>query len=291
MSHLYASRAYAEALSEPESVIEVPEWSGFLLRRPIDADRADAGGVYPMTVLPKDADLAGGLARLRSQDLVSLVLVPDPLLAPPTEALEQAFDLCRPFKTHFLIDRETAAFAPSKHHRDEIRRGLRRCQVDRVRLADHLPAWRDLYAGLVERRAVDGAADFAPSYFDHLAAAPDLAAFAARIEGEVVGMSLWFEAQGVVYYHLAAVGPRGYAASASYALCAAAIDHFADGVINLGGGAGAGDGAGGLADFKRGFANAEVQSRLCGAVLDQRAHDELCAGRPDTEFFPAYRAP
>jgi hypothetical protein len=291
MPHPYAARAYAEALAGPEAVIEVPEWRGALLRRPIDAGGFDAGGVYPMTVIPKDADLPGGLARLQDQDLVSAVLVPDPLLAPPIESLERTFDVCRPFKTHFLIDRERSDFAPTKHHRDRIRRGLRRCVVERSSLAEHLEAWLTLYAGLVERREIGGAADFAPDYFDYLAGLPELAAFVAHAGGEVVGMTLWFAAEGVVYNHLTAVSRAGYAAGASYALYDAAIAHFSDGVINLGGGAGTGDGAGGLADFKRGFANAEVQSLVCGVVLDAGAYAALVEGRADSDFFPAYRAP
>lgn len=291
MSHLYAARHYAEALAGSGDVLDVPEWRAFALRRPIGGRAADAAGVYPLAILPKDAELEAGLARLQARGIISTVLVLDPLLAPPIAALRQAFDICRPFKTHYLIDRAQAPFAPTKHHRQEIRRGLRRCTVDQADLADHLTAWRGLYAELVVRRSIRGVADFSPSYFDVLAADPSLVAFVARVHGEVAGMALWFAAGGVVYNHLTAVGAAGYAAGASYALYDAAINHFGDGVINLGGGAGSGDGQGGLADFKRGFANTEIQSWLCGAVLDAEAYAELSVGIPSTDFFPAYRAP
>ena len=77
-----------------------------------------------------------GLAALTRADLVSLVLVPDPFASPPPDRLAAAFELCRPFKTHYLV--ETARREFSKHHRDRVRRGQRRCRVDRV-VAGGLP--------------------------------------------------------------------------------------------------------------------------------------------------------
>ncbi len=139
---------------------------------------------------------------------------------------------------------------------------------------------------------VTGTADFTPAYFDALAAEPTMQAFAAFAGDEIVGMSIWFAAEGVVYYHLSAVSPAGYAMGAAYSLVGAAVDHFAgQGVIHLGGGAGAAGGSDGLTAFKRGFANSEVQAHVCGAILDPASYESLSAGRATTDFFPAYRAP
>jgi hypothetical protein len=105
-------------------------------------------------------------------------------------------------------------------------------------------------------------------------------------------MAIWLAAEDVVYYHLSAVSAAGYASGAAYGLVGAAVEHFAgQGVVHLGGGAGTGDGSDGLAAFKRGFANSEVMAHICGAVLDHGAYARLSAGRADTGFFPAYRAP
>jgi hypothetical protein len=235
--------------------------------------------------------VSAGLVRLAGQGLVSAVLAPDPLLSPAGE-MARHFEVCRPFKTHYLIDPARGAFSPSRHHTQELRRAGRRNRIERVALADHLAAWRALYAGLVARRAVSGAADFAPAYFDALSADPAMQAFAAYVDDEIVGMAIWFAAEGVVYYQLSAVGPAGYASGAAYGLVGAAVEHFAgQGVVHLGGGAGTGDGSDGLAAFKRGFANAEVMAHVCGAVLDREAYGRLSAGRADVAFFPAYRAP
>lgn len=288
MTHLYASRAYAEGLAGV-SALAVPEWGAHVVRRPIADGLADAAGVYPLAVLARGADLDGGLQRLRAQGLVSVVLVPDPLRH-PAGLMARSFEVCRPFKTHLLIDPAVGPFDPSKHHRDRIRRGHRRCRIEPVRLADHLDGWSALYRGLVERRAVSGVAAFGEVYFRMLAARPEVTAFAAFVGETLAGMTLWFAADGVVYNHLTAANALGYANGASFALYDAAIQHFAGaGIVNLGGGAGHADRDDGLSAFKRGFANAETQAHVCGAVLDPARYAAL-GGPPGDGFFPAYRA-
>ena len=289
--HLYASALYAEALGDLGRPVRVDGWGGFVVARPTPAGgREDAVGAYPLAVIDRDADLPAGLAALADRGLVSLVLVPDPLASPPPERLADAFSLCRPFKTHFLVEL-SPNMEFSKHHRERVRRGARRCRVERVALRDRLADWRALYAGLVDRKAIRGVADFTPAYFERLAEAPQLAAFAAFVGDEPAAMTLWFEHDGVVYNHLTASNPLGYANGANFALYGAAIDHFSGAAVaNLGGGAGLDDDPeDGLAAFKRGFANRETKALICGAVLDADAYAALCGGRPPTRFFPAYR--
>jgi hypothetical protein len=263
-----------------------------MIRRPIGPEGlADVVGTYPLQVFARGDDIEAGLERLARQGLVSAVLVPDPLLC-PAPGLARAFEVCRPFKTHYLIDPARGPFAPSKHHADRIRRGVRRCEVRRGPLAAWLGDWRELYAGLVARRGITGAAAFSPAYFQMLAEEPSVTAFAAFVGEACAGMTLWFAADGVIYNHLTAANTVGYANGANFALYDAAIAHFAgQGVVNLGGGAGFSDRDDGLAAFKRGFANGEVAAHLCGAVLDPAAYATLGGGRQANDFFPAYRAP
>lgn len=131
--HPYADRAYAAASTHMGEPFAVPEWGGHVLVRRFGQHR-DAVGPYPLATLALDADLRGGLRRLADAGLVSVVLVADPLSGPSPAALATAFDLCRPFKIHQLVRADGAAYAPSKHHRDRIRRGCRRCRVERVAL-------------------------------------------------------------------------------------------------------------------------------------------------------------
>ena len=285
--HLLASRAYAVGLAGPDAVM--PAWGGALVRRPLADGQADGAGIYPLTVFGPGADLAAGLAELKTTDLVSVVLVPDPLLSDLAD-LKATFEVCRPFKTHHLIDPGKGAFAPNKHHRYEIRRAHSRCTVDVVGLADHLAEWSALYAGLVAREGITGAANFSPGYFAMLAGQSQIVALRATVSGAPAGMALWFEGAGVVYNHLNAANALGYAHGANYALYDSAIALFTGrGVINLGGGAGVDGDSGGLAVFKAGFANAAVEAHLCGAVLDPARYRLLSKGRPATGFFPAYR--
>ena len=275
-AHLYADPAYARALSALGRVVDLPEWGGFVLARAIPREgMEDATGAYPRAVLDRDADLAGGLARLAGAGLVSVVLATSRSagVGPPATALATAFGVCRPFKTHYLVDR-AKGYAPTKHHRDRIRRGLRRCRVERVSLAERLDDWRSLYAGLVASHDVRGAADFAPVYFDALAGMAQVVALGAFVGETLAAMTLWFEYDGVAYSHLTASSALGYANGAAFALNDAAIGHFADcAVIDLGGAAGMADSADdGLAQFKRGFANAEATALICGAVLDEDAY-------------------
>jgi hypothetical protein len=291
--HPYGATSYAEAVAAGQgwTTLDLAGWGTSVLVRPADVGAWDASGPYPRTPLAADADLAAGLARLRSEGLVSVVLVPDPLAAPPPAVLAGAFEICRPFKTHLLVDR-AKGYVPSKHHRDEIRRAARRCRVEVVSLAERMTEWRTLYADLVARRAISGAASFPDPYFPVLAETPAFTALAAYVEGEVAGMTIWFEHAGVAVYHLAAASELGYANGAAYALNDAAIAHFgAAAVIDLGGGAGlADDPSDGLFRFKQGFANAETVAHLCGAVLDPATYARLGAGRTsEASYFPAYR--
>lgn len=291
--HPYSTPLYAKVLARLGAPLPVPEWSGFVVARPLPGGTQgrDGLGAYPLTPLPARADLGAGLQRLADQGLISLVLTPDPLVSPALPTLQAAFDLCRPFKTHFLVD-FARGYEPSKHHRERIRRGSRRCRIEQVRLADHLADWQALYAGLVEKRAVTGAAAFSAADLAHLAQEPRLVTLAALVDDTPAAMTIWFEHDGVVYNHLTASNEVGYANSAAFALYDAALSHFSGRVANLGGAAGlTDDPADGLAAFKRGFANASVQAMLCGAVLHHPRYAELSVGAPPSAYFPSYRAP
>jgi hypothetical protein len=287
-----ATRTYLAAIAEGQGwgLLEVAAWSTWLLRRPIPKGGADAAGAYPRASILPGADLSAGLEELRALGLVSAVLVPDPLVSPDPARLAAAFELCQPFKTHQLIDR-AKGFAPTKHHRDEIRRGERRCEVREVSLTERMDDWRDLYAELVRRHGIVGVSSFPDPYFPMLAGSPAFVAFAAFVQGAVAGMTIWYEHAGVAVSHLMAANALGYRNSATYALNAAAIERFSGAaVIDLGGGAGLGDDAtDGLAQFKHGFSNAQTTAWLCGAVLDGPRYAALTDGRAATGFFPAYR--
>jgi hypothetical protein len=291
----YADPLYAQSLGDIGAPIALPRAGGFLLRRPIVQGLADATGTYPFLVCHDWPALAGDLAAL-GDELVSVVAVPDPLGAHSPDDLAAAFpDRLAPYKTHYIVDLQAPARRDSHHDRN-VRSALRLVEVERLAdPASAADAWPTLYAGLVERHAIDGMAAFSPDALARQLAVPGLTVFAATQAGRVVGMALFYAAGEDVYYHLGAYDEAGYAAKASYALFDRAIEWFrAEGLCRLLLGSGAGlvsDGTDGLSRFKRGWATGTVQGYLGGRILDPAAYRALAQRRTAGEFFPAYRAP
>jgi len=289
---LYATVAYAAAFGF--GAIDVEEWQTALLTRPIPQKNwFDALGCYPLVVFGQSPDLKAGLERLCQANLVSVALVADPVTSPSPEALADAFTICRPFKTHYLIDREAGPVRFAKNHRWSIRKSLKHCSFEPVDLRENLDLWQKLYGHTVSRHRVTGIQDFAPSYFRALAGMPEVTALAARHQGEIVAIILWVRSGDIVYAHLEGGSPDALRTQATYGLIAAANDHFADcRIIHLGGAAGLDADAGdGLAYFKSGFANRHVTAYFCGSCLDVGRYLALAGDQAQTSFFPAYRQP
>ncbi len=248
-------------------------------------------GVYPLTPLAPDANLAGGLARLRAAGLVSVVLVADDRLRPSLGALEPAFDFVRRFKSHVVHDRNLGPQAYDKHHRYEIRRAAGRVEAREIALADCLPAWEALYQDLIVRHGLSGLHAFPHAHHETLAGLPGIRTFGAFLDGELASAHVFATGDGYAMSHLAASSPQGYGNGAAYAVNALAIEALTDcDLINFGGGAGVDDDPkDGLVRFKKGFSNRITASWLCGAVLDGAAYEALSANRATDGFFPAYR--
>lgn len=294
MTHPYATFEYVQSLSFNGQAFDVPEWGSAVVSRPTELDLADVAGSYPMTVLSPGVDLAGGLARLREAGFVSAVIVLDDYHRPLMTALESAFDLVRPFKTHYVVDRSVGDAAPSRHHRYEIKKSLSSVNVEAFALRDHFEQWLGLYENLTFRHGLSGMHDFPRSHHELLSEMPGVTAVGAFADGVLLAAHIWVEHGGRVHSHLAASSEKGYGLGAAYAVNDASIRLFPDvGIINLGGGAGyEDDSSNGLARFKMGFTNATSRSYVCGKILDAGKYAQLSATRDSaSNFFPTYRAP
>ena len=301
MIHPYQTSDYARSLAHWGEPLAVPEWGCHVILREIPGVAAsaagagvtDASGTYPIAVIDCDADLAGGLERLRRLGLVSITLVLDDFHRPPLEALRRHFTVVNPFKTHY-VRRNALPFAYGKHHRYEVGRALKRVTVGPLTLADHVSQWLALYAHLVSRHDLAGLHDFPSSHYEALHGIGAATMIGAWTGGELVSAHLWVSDGRYVHSHLAASSGAGYQAGAAYAVYDASIRHFADSeLLNFGGGAGTGnDPNDGLAAFKRGFSNQTACAYICGAVLDQARYADLARQRGvpgDSAFFPIYR--
>lgn len=291
LTHPYSSEAYArafEGLAEPLALPALGTW--ILKRRIPGTDRHDAAGCYPLSVLQLPEYRSPDFSRLQEHRLVSLVLVADAFFGPEPEVLRRGFDVVRPFKSHHVHD-YSQAFDYGRHHRYEVKRARGACETRPVTLAAHLKEWTGLYEELCVRHRISGLQRFSMLYFERLAALPALHTLSAWHAGELAGMHLFIEHEGVAYSHLAAFSEAGYRARAGYAVNDYAIEHFRGlRLIDFGAGAGIDDDpADGLAAFKRGFANRSEIFYLCGKVLDDEAYELLSGDKRRDAYFPAYR--
>lgn len=293
----YVHRAYAESLAEFGHPRHLAGCDGWLLERPIDGgDALDAMGCYPIFACRDWSRLPDDLEGIGTE-IVSLVLVTDPFGNHDAAGLQAAFpDRMAAFKDHFIVDLGSdPQDGISKHHRRNARQALRSVSVDIcAEPALFASDWQALYGNLVERHSLKGVTAFSPRSLALQLEVPGITVFRAKVSGETAGAILWYRQGDVAYYHLGAYSDGGYAAGASFALFATAIEHFAAAglrFLSLGAGAGAhGDGTDGLTRFKRGWATGTRTAYLCGRIFDHERYRALCSARPATAYFPAYRA-
>jgi hypothetical protein len=294
----YLHRDYAVALAEQCEPLELPNSGGWLLRRAVPGDHGfDAAGCYPLFACRDWQHLEADLLRLDG-NVVTVALVADPFGDHDLELLTRCFpDVHVPFKEHFVTDLEwRTADVITGHHKRNVRYAQTQVDVEVVpRPREHLQAWVELYANLTGRHLIGGAAAFSPHSFSLQMSVPGLVVFRAVRRDETVGMTLWFLQGDVAYYHLGAYSEAGYSARASFALFAAALEHFRGQArwLALGAGAGITNSADdGLSRFKRGWATGTRTAYLCGRVCDPARYARLTGSTARrTKFFPAYRAP
>jgi hypothetical protein len=267
--HPYCSAVYASALAEPGArPLEVAAWKSHVLVRE-RGGMTPAGAVRPLGSLDPRCDVSAGFAELREKGVSAVALVTDPMWSPERSVLTEAFDVCRPFKEHFVVDRERE-IKLRKRHRNRINQARRIGKVREISMSEHLETWLRLYRGNVARLSI--AEPFTESYFKTIAEMPDLRVLAVEAGGELVAITLWVAHHDTLYFHDGASNTAGMEVSAAYAAFAYAIETTDRRYVLLGGSAGLRDEpSSGLSMFKRGFANAVLASYLCSARLSASA--------------------
>jgi GNAT acetyltransferase-like protein len=297
MSAGYCHRQYAESFAEVGRPRELPHCGGWLIERGIPGSTLrDGMGCYPLFDCRTWAGLPLDLSGL-TETLVSVTLVTNPFGDVVEADLRRWFDVVIPFKQHYVTDLQcSAADVIGRQHRRNVNKARRVVQVETCPgPLDFLGEWCDLYRRLAVRHAITGLRAFSRAAFEKQLGVPGLVMFRGLVDGEIVGLHLWYVRDGIAYGHLGATSARGDELMASYALYWHAIEHFRERVrwLDLGGGAGISDDAApdGLRRFKAGWATGTRQTFLCGRVLQPDAYDRLSAERASGKsgYFPAYR--
>ncbi len=197
-----------------------------------------------------------------------------------------------------LVQLADPALAPKSRPSDrrQVRRNLEAgYTLELVPGAETTPAQRagflDLYEQTMRRTAAAEHYFFGAAYFDRaLAAERTWLALATAPDGVLAAASVAAVSDGFLHYYLSGSADSHLRDSPMKNVVAALSEQAAAlGLpLNLGGGISRGDA---LEEFKRGFANRELGWHSSELVCDRETYERLRAGRPDSGFFPAYRAP
>lgn len=294
----YADPAYARTLGGFGEPVHLPNSGGSVLVRPIGGSgRQDATGCYPLFACPDWAALPNDLDWLAGQGLVTFTCVADPFAPMTGSPLPEAFDLARPFKTHFLTELVSPPHAVvSRHHRYYARRALRRLTVEVADSpADHLDEWCTLYGHSVAAKGMQGIRAFSRAAFQCLLGMEGVLLFRAIAGGKAVAAQTVCLDGAVAYVHLLGMTPAGYEAGASYALDWTVLEtlHGRCRWVHWGGVSGLEDDPhGGLAWFKKGWSTHRRYAWLLGRALDRRTYRALGCRLPvdPAAYFPCYRS-
>ncbi len=78
----------------------------------------------------------------------------------------------------------------------------------------HLDEWLEMFAVLMERHQIKALRAFSRDAFAQQFQVPGVVMFQGQLDGEVVGMDLWYVQEDVAQGHLAAFSRTGYAVHA-----------------------------------------------------------------------------
>lgn len=292
----YSSRQYAEAFSQVGKIQHLTSSNSWIIQRDIEATPyKDAMGCYPLFSCSNWDKLAEDFSAF-PDDVIAFSMVTDPFSDVDERRLKNLFpDVCKPFKSHFILDldQEVSKVIKSNHLRN-AKKALKKLQISYVsEPLSSLDAWISLYNNLIERHDIKGIARFSHHAFTRQFETPGLRAYQARLDGELVGMVLFYEMGDTVYYHLGAYSEAGYAHRASFGIFLQAIHDFKSRKakwLNMGSGAGLSESEdNGLVRFKKGWSSDTRIAWFCGKILNHDTYARLAADKPST-FFPAYRS-
>jgi Acetyltransferase (GNAT) domain len=255
-------------------------------------------GCYPLFACKNWYGLADDLYK-KQNDWVSFSLVTDPFGRSNKQALKTFFeDKSIPFKDHFIVNLkgDWKNFINKSHLRKACKAVGTINIVREENPLDFINEWNRLYTNLIRRHQITGITRFSQKIFRGMFETPGLHVYTATLDGETIGMVLFYEMAGVVYYHLGAYSDVGYQQNASFGIFLRAIEDFANAgktYLNLGAGAGlTNDANDGLSRFKKGWVSETKTAWFCGKVFNKEIYRDLTKSLEKiNDYFPLYRAP
>ena len=291
----YFHQDYALSTSENAQVIRLELTKGTILKNTIpNSNRHDANNCYPLFCCQNWENLIKDI-NLLPKDLVSIRLTSDPFADINLDKFNSFFDVFYHYKDHYLVDFNLESNF-SKHHRKEIKRAENKgINVEKCKNPlDYLNEWDKLYNQLIDKHSIKKNSAFSKTLFEKQFKIPRLIAFKAELNGEIIGINLFYHSKDKAYFHLAAYSKSGYKYGASYALMASSLNYLKGlniSQVTLGANAGLKNNNDGLAQFKSGWANSLKKVYFMGKILDTKKYQHLSENHQNTKFFPAYRSP
>lgn len=208
------------------------------------------------------------------------------------------FDVVLEYKDHFFCDLGINDIwrILSDNHKRLIKKALKLAKIARIsNSGDIEKIWLELYNHLIAKRQISGISRFTPQILKNFIRLPQSAIYAATIENQICGITIFCFDERIVYYHLAAYSDIGYDHSVSYGIFWQAIQDFKkDGfkVLHLGGVPGVYASSSGLYKFKKGFSSGLKKTHFIGKILNRDQFNETLKKSGTVgvfDFFPPYR--
>jgi hypothetical protein len=295
----YLSPDYGRSFAPFGPIVTLPQSGLQLLQRPIGNGQFDLTGLYPYSMCPNWCKLALDMDFLHNSGAVSVVFVGDPFETPKIADHLVNWHLCRPFKTHFIVDLQTnwRQLLPK-----ETRRNSRRAlELQSIKTVTSDPAYAPdlwaLYQTTISRFKLTGIQRLSPEVIQAQLAIEGSVLVLGRDDTGITGAMTAFCHGATANAHIEFLAPDAHAKKTSYGLLFTMLEELERlgcRYVNLGGSAGVEDTPDdGLTQFKKRWAKTQRSALICGKILNSSAYSALCKQTPSgvSSFFPAYRIP
>lgn len=291
----YQHADYAHSFKKYGTPRELTHSKGWVIERTIpNTPYYDAMGCYPLFQCQHWECLPDDLQALGNGELVSLVMVSEPMLDNSMQHIFKHFDIAQPFRAHYFIDLERPLEqSMARRHRRYVGKASKVLDIDiPEQPLTYLDEWCGLYQLMMQRHNCNDIRAFSRESFRQLLSMPGVILFRALKNNQVVGAQIMVLSGEVGYFHLVGFTEEGYKNSVSYFLTWQAMVYFQGRCrfLNQGGGKSL-EGNDGLSIFKQGWSTEQRMTYLLGAVLNPTIYTQLSSDDrlKQSNYFPRYR--